>query len=297
MRRDHHLLAGLDRGRNLLLPVGQDAVQGHLEALRLDELGRGNTLVHGVVARPHWRVLRAFRRRHVVRPAPNVHLKRGDGWVRKESAWFEAHTSHLFFAVLLHGRGLVQPLQAAVVPLIELPRVHHGDIHEVSLLQRVPQRADRALEVRRVRNVKCETLLFQQSTGGGRLSMAFLRQRAVIPSGESVLLVPSGFAVANQDQLKRLLSWSRHHRQTLPPKARPPEARFQRRHALYQYHHEHEHRQTRHGNTTNNDDERATRRSTSNTSKNPSGKSKEASKSKSRVKSQEKREQQKKQKN
>ena len=72
--------------------------------------------------------LEAIRRRHVVRPAPD---------------------RDLVDAVLVDRLLLVEALERAVVPLVELPRLGDGDPHVVALLERVVERPDRL----RARNV------------------------------------------------------------------------------------------------------------------------------------------------
>ena len=70
---------------------------------------------------------RERRRRHVVAAAPGEHLR---------------------VAELGRGLGLVEALQGAVVALVEAPVVAHRQPGAVHLVERVPERPDRALEHR-----------------------------------------------------------------------------------------------------------------------------------------------------
>jgi hypothetical protein len=74
----------------------------------------------------------------------------------------------------------------------------NGQIHFVHLVLHVPERADRALEHRRVGNIKAEAGFLQQQAGLLGFKVALFCQVDVDPACESVLLVPRGFAVADE---------------------------------------------------------------------------------------------------
>ncbi|KAJ8525203.1 hypothetical protein ON010_g15912 [Phytophthora cinnamomi] len=184
VRGNDHLLAGLDGRHNRALPLGQHALGRELQGLGQGQQLLGHVLVLDVVARVVLAGRVEVRRRDVVAAAP---------------------LEHLLGAVLLHGGLLVQARERAVVALVEAPGLVHGDPHLVALLQHVPQRADGALEVRRVGHVEGVALLLEQLAGGGRLLVALLRELHVVPAREQVLLVPLALAVADQHQRVRVL--------------------------------------------------------------------------------------------
>ena len=119
---------------------------------------------------------------------------------------------HLLVAVLRRGLRLVQALQCPVVPLVEPPRVLHGDPHQVQLVQGDPQGADRPLEDRRERDVERESLGLEQLAGPLRLGLPLVGQVDVGPAGEQVFLVPDALAVTQQHDLGHCLPGDRRVR-------------------------------------------------------------------------------------
>ena len=110
MGRDEDGLARLQLGCDVLLPVGHDAGDGVLEALRgrdvLGVQGRVLGLVAGVVLG----VLLDLGGRDVEAAAPDLHLVR---------------------TVLLHSLLLVQAGEGAVHPLVEAPGLRDGGVELV----------------------------------------------------------------------------------------------------------------------------------------------------------------------
>ena len=119
------------------------------------------------------------RRRNVVASAPDLDLR---------------------FAVCGRRFCLVETLECAVVPLVQPPRAVHGNPQEIHFVERHPERADRALEDRRVGNVELEFFRGHQSSGLLGFETAFVAQIDVGPPGESVFTIPGAFSVAKQDE-------------------------------------------------------------------------------------------------
>ena len=116
-------------------------------------------IVAGVVlARPIHR-----RRGNVVAPPPN---------------------QHLVLPVLVDGLLLVQPLQSAVMPLVELPRLRGGDPHEVRLLEDVPEGADGALLEGREGDVGDDAGVLDEIAGLDYLLVSLGGEGNVDPPGE-----------------------------------------------------------------------------------------------------------------
>ena len=112
--RDEHVLAGQDLRSDVVLPVRQHALERGLETLRLGALRHEElVLVLGVVGGVVLAVDGAGWRRHVVGAAPDVHL---------------------LLPVLVHRLLLVEPLERAVVALVQLPGADDRDEHVVRLL-------------------------------------------------------------------------------------------------------------------------------------------------------------------
>jgi hypothetical protein len=127
-----------------------------------------------------WFVGRERRRRDVVASPPDLHLLR---------------------AVALDGLCLVEPLQRPVVTLIQPPAALDGQPHLVELVERDPERADRALENRRERLVEGDAFVPEKSPGLPRFEQALRRQVDVDPSREKVLEIPGALPVPQQYQL------------------------------------------------------------------------------------------------
>ncbi len=111
-----------------------------------------------------------------------------------------APLQHLLGSVLLRHVGFVQPLQGAVVALIEAPTVDHRQPGALHALEHVPQGVRGALQHAGVGQVKVKATRLKQLAGGLGLLHPRWGQRHVGPAGESVFKVPSGLAVANKGQ-------------------------------------------------------------------------------------------------
>ena len=125
--------AALDGRRDRLVPVGQEARDGVLQRLRQRQLLRAQSRVARIVSRVPLVVGRQRRRRDVVAAAPDLHL---------------------LLAVLRRGLRLVQPLQRAVVALVQPPVLGDRDPELIHLVERDAERLDRALQHRREREVE-----------------------------------------------------------------------------------------------------------------------------------------------
>lgn len=172
------VLAGLEVGGNLVLPVGEDTVEGGGEGL-------GEVLVEGVAGVPG--VVGGVvlgggvdgGRGDVVRTTPD---------------------EDLVLAVLVDGLLLVEALEGTVVTLVELPGLVGGDPHKVGLLKDVPQSADGALQEGGVGDGGLEALGLDELTGLDDLLVALGAERDIDPSGELVLKIPGGLAVTDKDE-------------------------------------------------------------------------------------------------
>ena len=187
MGRDQHALAGLHLRGDHLFPERDDARDGVLQAFGQRQFGRRERRVARIVAGAA-RIGRFERgRRRVVAAAPH---------------------EDLLLAVLRGRLGLVQTLQPAVVTFVQAPVVAHGQPHHVHLVEGDPERADRALQHRDVREVESVTERLQEPAGLARFLAAEVGQVDVGPAGEAVLLVPGAFPVPDQHDLVRHSRWS-----------------------------------------------------------------------------------------
>ena len=75
----------------------------------------------------------------------------------------------LRFAELLRRLGFVQPLQGAVMPLVQSPIPVDGDPHQIHLVEQDPQGPYRTLQHGSKRDVERKPVLFQATTGLLRL--------------------------------------------------------------------------------------------------------------------------------
>src|SRR5436190_1786157 len=96
--------------------------------------------------------------------------------------------------------GLVEPLQRAVMALVEAPGFLRRDPHPVHVLEHDPQRLDGALEHGGKRKIEVIALAAQEVSGSLGLLDALFAQADVGPAGEPVLLVPDRFPVAQQNK-------------------------------------------------------------------------------------------------
>src|ERR1043166_7353248 len=122
---------------------------------------------------------RKRRRRDVVAPAPDFHLR---------------------LAMLRGCFGLVQPLEPAVMPLIEAPRFVNWDPEQVHFVHCDPQRPDGALQYRRMRDVELETFGRHETASFARFRASLFGEIDVGPAGETIFFVPDTFAVTEQDE-------------------------------------------------------------------------------------------------
>ena len=76
-----------------------------------------------------------------------------------------------------------------------------GNPHQVQLVQRDPERADRPLQDRGERDVECKSLGLEQLTGLFGLGLALVGQIDISPAGEEVFLVPDALAMTQEDKL------------------------------------------------------------------------------------------------
>ena len=90
------------------------------------------------------------------------------------------------------------------MPFVEPPVLFLGNPHGVELVERDPERADRALEHGRVRDVEPVVAVAEQAPGLARFFATFLRQIDVGPPSESILFVPGALAVAQQNDFMHL---------------------------------------------------------------------------------------------
>src|SRR5690606_4908557 len=179
VRGDEHVAAGDELGDDAILPVRLEARERRLERLRAGQRLRRELRVAGVMARMP-RIVRLERgRRHVVAAAPDLDLLR---------------------AVLRRRFGLVEALQRAVMALAQAPMALDGDPHQLHLVEDQPQRADRADEHGRQRDVEREARLAQRAARVAGFALALLREVDVRPAGEKILEVPVALAVAHQHQ-------------------------------------------------------------------------------------------------
>jgi hypothetical protein len=156
---------------------GKETLDGLLERLGERDLPRIEAGVAGIVSGGARIVGGHRRRRNVVAAAPDLDLR---------------------FAVLLRRLRLVQPLQRAIVPLVQPPAVDDRQPHLIEPVERDPERANRALQHRRVGEVESVAAVLEQLAGGAGLFAAAFGQIDVGPSGEAVFLVPDALAVAEQ---------------------------------------------------------------------------------------------------
>ena len=73
--------------------------------------------------------------------------------------------------------------------------------HEVHRVEHDPERADGALQHRRVRDVEDESLFLEHAGSALRLGDALFGQIDVGPSGKAVFLVPGALAVPQKNEL------------------------------------------------------------------------------------------------
>jgi hypothetical protein len=107
---------------------------------------------------------------------------------------------HLRLAVLCDRLRLVQALQRTVVALVQAPAVLDGQPHAVHLVERDPQRADRALQHRGVRVIERDAGGRELAPGLARLFASLVGEIDVVPAGEQVGDVPLALAVTDENE-------------------------------------------------------------------------------------------------
>lgn len=129
----------------------------------------------------------------------------------------QQNTTYLLDTVLIHRLLLVKSSKSTIMTLVQSPALGHGDPQLVRLLQSQKQSLNGTLQAGRISSVELQTFRFYKlSTISGFLHTyksfpipisTLIRKWDVVPTSETVLLVPLRFAVANQHQtIKRLRS-------------------------------------------------------------------------------------------
>jgi hypothetical protein len=105
---------------------------------------------------------------------------------------------HLLVAVLLGRLALVQPLQHAVMLLVEPPALRHGNPVFVHPVQHDVERPDGSFQKGGIGASETETLPKERLSGPGGLRDALFAQIHIGPARKTVLPVPFALAVAEQ---------------------------------------------------------------------------------------------------
>jgi hypothetical protein len=112
-----------------------------------------------------------------------------------------APREHLGLAVFPGHVGLVQPLQRAVVALVQAPALFLRQPHLVELFEGDPQRANRPLQHRSERQIEAIAPRLEEAPGGARFLDALRGKIDVGPAGEAVFAVPVRLAMAQKNEL------------------------------------------------------------------------------------------------
>ena len=105
---------------------------------------------------------------------------------------------HLRLAVLLHGLGLVETLQRAVMAFVQAPAALHRQPHQVHFIEHDPHRANRTFEHRGENEIEFETFGFEQLACFFRFVTAEVGQIDIDPASEEVFQVPSALTVTDE---------------------------------------------------------------------------------------------------
>src|SRR5450830_576296 len=177
VRDDDDLSAGLHRGRDRLLPIGNETCHRVPEALGQRQLVFRHVGIAGIMSRPAVIGFQQSGRLSDVAAPPQFDLG---------------------ITVFLRRLSLVESLQGSVVTFVEPPAADLRDPHEVHLVEGDPQRANVPLEDRDVRQVEGEPTLLQELACVVRLGDPLLGQVDVGPASKPVLFVPCAFTVPEQ---------------------------------------------------------------------------------------------------
>jgi len=180
VRRDQRALAGHHGRRDGVVPVGQNASDRVLQALRAWKASWTEIEVARIAGLDPRITFRERGRGDIEGTPPDLDLR---------------------FAVAGSRLRLVQSLQRPVMPLVQAPRTVDGNPHPVHLLQRSPQRLDGPPQHRRKRDVEVESFALEQLACRPRFSHSMLGQADVGPSGEAVLAIPDRLTMAQEDEL------------------------------------------------------------------------------------------------
>mmetsp|Transcript_15070 Transcript_15070/g.23750 ORF Transcript_15070/g.23750 Transcript_15070/m.23750 type:complete len:234 (+) Transcript_15070:558-1259(+) len=175
---DDDVLAGLEFGNDVVFVVGGDAFEGGFEGFR-PFVGEVESGIPRII--PRMMLTRSIHRRgrDIVTPPPN---------------------QHLILSMLIHRLLLIQPLQRPVMTFVQLPRLGHGDPHEVRLLEDVPESPDGAFLERGEGNVGDDAGILDEFARLDDFLVSLGREGDVDPSGEFVFEIPGGFSVTDEDE-------------------------------------------------------------------------------------------------
>ena len=175
----HQALARLNGGSHLFVPERNDAGHGVFQAL-----GQRNLL--------GWQA--------GVADIAALAARVGGFQGRWRGVIAATPDQHLLIAILLGHVGLVQTLQAAVVALVQLPGLDHGQPGAVHLVQRQPQGADGPFEHAGIGHIEFIAFGLEQAACVAGLFHAGGGQIDIGPAGEAVFEVPGGFTVADEHE-------------------------------------------------------------------------------------------------
>ena len=115
---------------------------------------------------------------------------------------------NLVFAVFRGRLRLVEPLEGAVMALVEFPRLYDGQPLAIHFLENVVKGMDRSLEIGGVGDVEIVAFLLQEDARLLRFFMSLFGKIDVRPPGEQIELVPFALAMSDQNQLHHDVKYS-----------------------------------------------------------------------------------------
>ena len=121
--------------------------------------------------------------------------------LRRSNGKATAPLFNLLITVFLSGFSFVQTLQCPVVTLVQFPGFLNRQPGLIQFIQDVPQSMDGTFQHRGISKIEAEAFVFQQFTCRFCFTYAFLGQIDVVPTGETVFIVPLAFAMTDQYQL------------------------------------------------------------------------------------------------